>query len=359
MNGGKKIGIVLAFVVLLAMLIFVNIGCASASVIYVPDDYVKIQWAVDNADTGDTIIVRDGTYTENVYVGKSLTIKSENGYDVTIVQASNPSPVFFVAADSINISGFTVEKSLNDGIYLALVNKCNISNNKASNNNYGIFLDHSNSNIIENNVAFNNHEEEGIRLYYSDNNILRNNTAYFNDDGICLTYSNNNALLNNNASYNEWSGIWLSHSFNNSIINNIANSNSQRWGIGVEHSFDNKIYLNNFINNSENVYSYNSTNIWNSTSKKTYTYKGKTFKNYLGNYWNDYTGNDIDEDRIADSSHSIDSDKDYYPLMESFENYFAPPVPITVPTLTLIGLAALIGLLSLIAISKIKRRDYD
>lgn len=147
MNGGKKIGIVLAFVVLLVMLTFVNIGCASASVIYVPDDYVKIQWAVDNAGTGDSIIVRDGTYTENVYVDTCLTIKSENGSDVTIVQASDDlRPVFYVAADYINISGFTVEKSRNDGIYLVLVNKCNISNNKASNNNYGIFLDYSNSN---------------------------------------------------------------------------------------------------------------------------------------------------------------------------------------------------------------------
>ena len=84
MNGGKKIGIVLAFVVLLAMLIFVNIGCASASVIYVPDDYVKIQWAVDNADTGDTIIVRDGTYPNNIIVRNSLTIMAENKHQAII-----------------------------------------------------------------------------------------------------------------------------------------------------------------------------------------------------------------------------------------------------------------------------------
>jgi len=36
----------------------------------VPDNYAKIQWAVDNASAGDTIIVRDGTYTENVDVKK-------------------------------------------------------------------------------------------------------------------------------------------------------------------------------------------------------------------------------------------------------------------------------------------------
>jgi len=32
---------------------------ASAKTIYVPDDYARIQWAVDSASIGDTIIVRD------------------------------------------------------------------------------------------------------------------------------------------------------------------------------------------------------------------------------------------------------------------------------------------------------------
>ena len=47
--------------------------------LYVPDEFTKVQWAVDNASAGDTIIVRDGTYIENVEVDKQLTIKSENG----------------------------------------------------------------------------------------------------------------------------------------------------------------------------------------------------------------------------------------------------------------------------------------
>jgi VCBS repeat-containing protein len=38
-----------------------------------------IQHAVDNATAGDTICVKDGTYTENVDVYKQLTIKSESG----------------------------------------------------------------------------------------------------------------------------------------------------------------------------------------------------------------------------------------------------------------------------------------
>ena len=35
-------------------------------IIYVPDDYKTIQKAIDNASDGDTIIVRDGIYKENI-----------------------------------------------------------------------------------------------------------------------------------------------------------------------------------------------------------------------------------------------------------------------------------------------------
>jgi hypothetical protein len=72
------------------------------------------------------------------------------------------------------------------------------------------------------------------------------------------------------------------------------------------------------------VYCDNSTNIWNSTEKITYTYNSSTYTNYLGNYWDDYTDTDADSDGIWDNPRSIDSDQDYHPLVEPFENYFAP-----------------------------------
>jgi len=133
---------------------------ASPGIIYVPDDYTKIQWAVDNATSGDTIVVRDGTYTENIDVNKEhLTIKSENGAGSTIVQAANPNDhVLHVTADWVNITGFTVENATGDGkvgIYLDNVQHCNISTNNATNNCYGICLDDSSNNTIYNNY-FNN-----------------------------------------------------------------------------------------------------------------------------------------------------------------------------------------------------------
>ena len=96
----------------------------TSTIIHVPDDYPAIQAAVDNATAGDTIIVRDGTYIENVDVNKDhLTIKSENGAEATIVQAADPNGhVFEVTADYVDISGFTIEGAAKkSGIYLANV----------------------------------------------------------------------------------------------------------------------------------------------------------------------------------------------------------------------------------------------
>lgn len=130
-------------------------------VFYVPDNYSTIQEAVNAANAGDMIVVRDGTYNENINVNKRLTIKSENGSANCIVQAASSNDhIFDVRVDYVNINGFTVKGATADphytaGIYLYRADYCNISNNNVSNNMYdGICLyDSSNNNIIINNNA--------------------------------------------------------------------------------------------------------------------------------------------------------------------------------------------------------------
>ncbi|MCK4736218.1 MAG: hypothetical protein KAT65_27445 [Methanophagales archaeon] len=67
----------------------------SSTTIYVPYNYATIQAAVNAAYPGDTIMVKDGTYIENIKVDKSLTIRSENGSDSTIVRAEDPDDHIF------------------------------------------------------------------------------------------------------------------------------------------------------------------------------------------------------------------------------------------------------------------------
>ena len=90
----------------------------SSNTIYVPDSYTTIQ---DAANAGDTIIVRDGTYTEDVNVNKRLTITSEKGSASTIVQAVNQNDhVFEVTADYV--SGLTVKEEI------IFIRRCTLSN---------------------------------------------------------------------------------------------------------------------------------------------------------------------------------------------------------------------------------------
>jgi parallel beta-helix repeat protein len=247
----RKIGMVLVFAVLFTTLAFVSIGCASADTIYVPDNFTTIQWAVNNATSGDTIIVRDGTYTENVDVDVThLTIRSANGTKNCIVNALDSGDhVFEVSANYVNISGLTATGAGNykAGIYLGSgVEHCNISSNTAnSNNDYGIYLYHSSNNSITDNTASNN--GFGIYLYHSSNNSITDNTASNNHYGIELSSSSNNTLTNNTANSNYYYGIELSSSSNNSITDNTASNND--CGILLFFSSNNTLTNNTASNN--------------------------------------------------------------------------------------------------------------
>lgn len=307
-----KIGTALLFAVLIATLAFLSFGSISAAQQHYVNPDESTQGAIDNANAGDTIIVRDGTYTENVDVNVNhLTLKSENGYDSTIVQAANTSDhVFAVTADYVNITEFTVTGATGDykcGIYLYGAEHCIISDNNASNNYRGIYLYHSSNNSLTNNVVKGNNDQ-GIRLSSSSNDMLMNNKVMYkgntgiflqdsndnriignnasnstNYDGIYLNFANNNEIRNNTANYNHYNGIGLwTSSDNNTITYNKAKNNNGK-GIYLENSNNNGIYMNNFINNANNVYSNESTNAWNSPSEITYSYNGNTYTHYMGN----------------------------------------------------------------------------
>jgi parallel beta-helix repeat protein len=206
--------------------------------IWVPDNYPTIQQAVDNAAAGDTIIVRDGTYTENVGVDKSLAILAENMSTLTIVQAANPDDdVLEVTADYVNISGFTVTGTDGDGFYLYGADCCNISDNNVSNNGKGIYLDYSSNCVLANNNASSNSDigsedadgySYGIYLYFSSNCMLINNAANTNAG----QGSRGNVVSDEPGGDGCGHGIVLHSSSNCTLINNTANTNRGRGGRG-------------------------------------------------------------------------------------------------------------------------------
>jgi parallel beta-helix repeat protein len=252
----------------------------SSGEIYVPDDYPTIQSAVENASNGDTIIVRDGTYNENVNVNKRLVIRSENGAASTTIHASDPDDhVIEVQRDYVDINGFTVEGYTEygkAGICLNSVDHCNISDNNAQGDYYGPY---------------------GIYLSHSDYNTLTNNTAHSNyDHGIYLLYSSNNNLTNNHATSSSYSsGIKLAHSSSNSLTNNYANSNNRGSGIFLQSSSNYNTFTNNHANSNEYGISFDGS----SSDSNHNTFTGNTMNsNGMGVYswssdYNNFTNNTI------------------------------------------------------------------
>jgi len=236
----KFVFVVFAFLILTALA-----SVSAAKTIYVPDDYLTIQSAVNAASPGDTIIVRNGLYKEHVIVNKQLTIKSERGH-VNCVVNGEGSDVFALYADGIRIEGFTITGGRR-GIYILSNNNTIINNNISSNNEDGIYIPLSNNNIISNNIISNN--DDGIFLWYSNNNcISENNISSNNGDGIVLEYSNNNSISENIVSSNRY-GIYLWYS-NKTMIRKSKFIND---GLFVDDSYGN-IVEDNKVNGKPLVY---------------------------------------------------------------------------------------------------------
>ncbi len=74
----------------------------------VPLNYPTIQAAVSAAAPSDIVAVGPGTYFENVVCARPITIRSDRGPKLTVVDGQRRGPVFMLTAAGIRLEGFTI-----------------------------------------------------------------------------------------------------------------------------------------------------------------------------------------------------------------------------------------------------------
>ncbi len=285
-------------------------------IIYVGADqsYKNIQDAVWDAAPGSSILVKNGIYTENLILDKTLHIYSENGPEHTLIQAEKPNNHGVEIHHSHTIiEGFSIGGANYYGkaaIYLSKsANNCLVKDNicginDQANNYDGIFVDGSNNHTLSGNTCQYN-KRYGIYLDQTKDNTLFQNTCQFNGKtGVYVLKSQKNILCMNTLQYHQDYGLYLKQTSN-----------------------DNQIYLNTFVKNTKaHVYSTSVVNIWQNAVPSNYRFARKHCRGFLGNYYDDHDLLDQNDDGITDDFYTLPNDEpqDEYPLVAQHDHYELP-----------------------------------
>jgi len=175
---------------------FLTASSGFSNTIWVPDDYVAIQEAINAAVNGDEVVVRPGVYVGSInFIGKAITVRSEQGAVVTTIDGNQSgSVVTFTSGEGLSstIDGFTITGGNADyggGIVCNQSSSPTIINNRICDNftvleGGGIYCYESSPMIAGNVIAENRMENiscigGGISCRYSSavlvNNVIARN----------------------------------------------------------------------------------------------------------------------------------------------------------------------------------------
>ncbi len=200
------------------------VASVHARIINVPSDYKKITDALGNADAGDTIKVKRGTYNENITLVQGVVLLGENPL-TTIIDGGRDGATVNAVADG-EIQGFTIRNGIE-----------------------GVLCENAPARVVGNWVIDNH--ATGIAAFISLPKI-RNNVIWGNRWSGILAWgakSYDSKIEHNVVIRNGYSGITLMGPTNVQIENNVIMENHY-YGIFAEPaSGQTKVDFNNIYQN--------------------------------------------------------------------------------------------------------------
>lgn len=197
--------------------------------------YSTIQSAINASSNGDTVLVSDGTYTENIdFSGKAITVTSVNGAGSTTIDGNQSgSVVTFATSEGSGsvLDGFKLTNGsghfngyydyYGGGIYCSgsvpsIVN-CNITSNSSPDYGGGIYLDASSPTI--NNCNINN------------NTAISSGGGFFSEN-ICSPVLNDCTIDGNSAGWGGGIGFYWNTGL--TLTNCVISNNTADEGGGIE-----------------------------------------------------------------------------------------------------------------------------
>jgi nitrous oxidase accessory protein len=335
----------------------------------------SLQYRIDKANEGDTLVVPNGMYEGNLVLQKRVTLIGSAG---AVLRGSGSNSIVTIMADSCILKGFTIEHSgpmlMNEDAGILVKSNGNvIEQNELRDVLFGIYLLRAHGNTISSNTIAGRRELEvgergsGIHLYDSYHNRLVSNIVSYTRDGFYIQNAHHTWIEGNEVSNLRY-GLHYMYADSNTFLGNRFHDNvagaaimystgivmRKNWfvhnrgfasygilfqdchgmtadsnivadnavGMFFEASTNNRfmhniiarndIALTMFANSGANLFFEN--NFIDNLSPLTIVGKGTGSRwndGRRGNYWSGYEGYDLDQDGIGDVPMKIQNVFDY------------------------------------------------